>query len=146
METIDDIRAFPWLTDPRYAPPAALLELARVYAAAPRSGRSVVFLSVTAEEKGLLGSEYYAQHPLYPLAMTAAVYNMDGGSAGPSRDVAVSGDGKISLQDDLAAGAQRQERHLSPDARPEAGLFFRSDHFSFAKVGVPAISFRGVGA
>ena len=121
---------------------AALLELARVYAAAPRSGRSVVFLSVTAEEKGLLGSEYYAHHPLYPIAKTAAVYNMDGGSAGLSWDVAVAGDGKISLQDDLAAGARRQGRRLSPDARPEAGSFFRSDHFSFAKVGVPAISFR----
>jgi Zn-dependent M28 family amino/carboxypeptidase len=101
-----------------------------------------VFLFVTAEEKGLLGSEYYAQHPLYPLATTAAVYNTDGGSMAPSRDVAVAGDGKISLQDDLAAGAARQGRHLSPDPRPEAGSFFRSDHFSFAKVGVPAISFR----
>lgn len=121
---------------------AALLELARVYGAAPRPERSVVFLSVTAEEKGLLGSEYYAQHPLYPLATTAAVYNMDGGSAAPAWDVAVAGDGNVSLQDDLAAGATGQGRHLSPDARPEAGLFFRSDHFSFAKVGVPAISFR----
>ena len=121
---------------------AAVLELARVYAAAPRTSRSVVFLFVTAEEKGLLGSEYYAQHPLYPLATTAAVYNTDGGSMAPSWDVAVAGDGKISLQDDLAAGAARQGRHLSPDPRPEAGSFFRSDHFSFAKVGVPAISFR----
>jgi Zn-dependent M28 family amino/carboxypeptidase len=121
---------------------AAVLELARVYAAAPRTARSVVFLFVTAEEKGLLGSEYYAQHPLYPLSTTAAVYNTDGGSAAPSWDVAVAGDGKISLQDDLAAGAARQGRHLSPDPRPEAGSFFRSDHFSFAKVGVPAISFR----
>jgi len=121
---------------------AAVLELARVYAAAPRTNRSVVFLFVTAEEKGLLGSEYYAQHPLYPLATTAAVYNTDGGSMAPSWDVAVAGDGKISLQDDLAAGAARQGRHLSPDPRPDAGSFFRSDHFSFAKVGVPAISFR----
>ncbi len=76
------------------------------------------------------------------MATTAAVYNTDGGSAAPSWDVAVAGDGKISLQDDLAAGAERQGRHLSPDPRPEAGSFFRSDHFSFAKVGVPAISFR----
>jgi Zn-dependent M28 family amino/carboxypeptidase len=121
---------------------AALLELARVYAAAPRTARSVTFLSVTAEEKGLLGSEYYAQHPLYPLATTAAVYNVDGGSEAPSWDVAVAGEGKISLQDDLAGAAMRQGRHLSPDPRPEAGSFFRSDHFSFAKVGVPAISFR----
>jgi len=121
---------------------AALLEVARVYGAAPRPARSVVFLSVTAEEKGLLGSEYYAQNPLYPLATTAGVYNMDGGSPAPAWDVAVAGDGNVSLQDDLADAAKRQGRRLSPDPRPEAGSFFRSDHFSFAKVGVPAISFR----
>ena len=121
---------------------AAVLELARVYAAAPRTDRSVVFLFVTAEEKGLLGSEYYAQHPLYPLATTAAVYNTDGGSSAPTWDVAVAGDGKISLQDNLEEAAVHQGRRLSPDPRPEAGSFFRSDHFSFAKVGVPAISFR----
>jgi Zn-dependent M28 family amino/carboxypeptidase len=122
---------------------AGLLELARVYAAAPPLERSIVFLAPTAEEKGLLGSAYYAQHPLYPLATTAAVYNMDGGSnSGPSRDVSLAGDGKVSLQADLAAGAERQGRYLSPDLHPEAGSFFRSDHFNFAKVGVPAISFR----
>ena len=121
---------------------AALLELARVFAAAPRQDRSVVFLSPTAEEKGLLGSEYYAQHPLYPIATTAGVYNMDGGSEAPAWDVAVAGDGKISLQDDLVSGARLQGRRFSSDPRPEAGSFFRSDHFSFAKIGVPAISFR----
>lgn len=122
---------------------ASLLELARVYAAAPRTARSVVFLSLTAEEKGLLGSEYYAQHPLYPIETTAAVYNMDGGSvAGRSNDVAIAGEGRISLQRDLATAARRQGRVLSPDPNPERGSFFRSDHFSFAKVGVPAISFR----
>jgi Zn-dependent M28 family amino/carboxypeptidase len=122
---------------------AGLLELARVYAAQPPPERSVVFLALTAEEKGLLGSEYYANHPLYPLALTAAVYNMDGGSnVGPSRDVTVAGDGKITLQKDLETAAERQGRYLSPDPRPEAGSFFRSDHFSFAKAGVPAISFR----
>jgi Zn-dependent M28 family amino/carboxypeptidase len=122
---------------------AGLLELARLFASQPTPERSVVFLAVTAEEKGLLGSEYYAQHPLYPLALTAAVYNMDGGSTtGPSRDVAVAGDGKISLQNDLANAAQREGRRLSPDPQPEKGSFYRSDHFSFAKVGVPAISFR----
>jgi len=122
---------------------AGLLELARLYGSQPPPDRSVVFLAVTAEEKGLLGSEYYAHNPLYPLALTAAVYNMDGGSTvGPSRDVSVAGDGKISLQDDLAKAAQREGRRLSPDAQPERGSFYRSDHFSFAKVGVPAISFR----
>jgi Zn-dependent M28 family amino/carboxypeptidase len=122
---------------------AGLLELARLYASQPHPERSVVFLSFTAEEKGLLGSEYYANHPLYPLALTAGVINMDGGSTnGLSRDVAVAGDGKLTLQQDLAAAAAGEGRHLSPDPRPEAGSFFRSDHFSFAKAGVPAISFR----
>jgi Zn-dependent M28 family amino/carboxypeptidase len=122
---------------------AGLLELARLYGSQPAPARSVVFLAVTAEEKGLLGSEYYAHNPLYPLALTAAVYNMDGGSTvGPSRDVSVAGDGKISLQDDLAKAAQREGRRLSPDPQPERGSFYRSDHFSFAKVGVPAISFK----
>jgi Zn-dependent M28 family amino/carboxypeptidase len=122
---------------------AALLELARIFAQAPRTERSVVFLAVTAEERGLLGSEYYARNPLYPLETTAGVFNMDGGAVyGPSRDVAIAGDGKISLEDDLIAAAKAQGRYFSPDPRPEAGSFFRSDHFSFAKVGVPAISFR----
>ena len=122
---------------------AGLLEIARVYAAAPRTRRSVVLLSVTAEEKGLLGSEYYAAHPLYPPALTAAVYNMDGGSVvGPTWDIAIAGEGKISLEEDLASAARLDGRRFSPDPRPEAGSFFRSDHFSFAKAGVPAISFR----
>jgi Zn-dependent M28 family amino/carboxypeptidase len=123
---------------------AGLIELARAYAAAPPVDRSVVFLALTAEEKGLLGSEYYAQHPVYALEATAAVLNMDGGSiAGVARDVAIAGDGKLTLQQDLAAAAQRQGRRFSPDPQPQAGSFFRSDHFPFAKAGVPAISFRG---
>ncbi len=89
---------------------------------------------VTAEEQGLLGTEYYAGHPLYPLETTVAVYNIDALAVdGPARDVGVSGNGKISLQDDLGAAAQRQGRRLSPDPRPEAGEFYRSDHFPFAK-------------
>jgi Zn-dependent M28 family amino/carboxypeptidase len=122
---------------------ASLLEIARVWAAEPRTERSVVFLALTAEEKGLLGSEYYVQQPLYPLEKTVAVYNMDGGSTwGRSNDVAIAGEGKISLQRDLVMAARRQGREFSPDPRPEAGSFFRSDHFPFAKAGVPAISFR----
>jgi Zn-dependent M28 family amino/carboxypeptidase len=122
---------------------ASLLEIARLWAAAPRTDRSVVFLALTAEEKGLLGSEYYAEQPLYPLEKTVAVYNMDGGSTwGKSNDVAIAGEGKISLQRDLAMAARLKGREFSPDPRPEAGSFFRSDHFPFAKVGVPAISFR----
>jgi Zn-dependent M28 family amino/carboxypeptidase len=122
---------------------AALLELARLYGGNKPLERTVVLLSLTAEEKGLLGSEYYAQHPLYPVEKTVAVLNMDGGSTwGLANDVAIAGEGKISLQRDLAAAARRQGREFSPDPRPEAGSFFRSDHFPFAKVGVPAISFR----
>jgi len=121
---------------------ASLLEIARQYAAAPATERSVVFLSVTAEEKGLLGSEYYAANPVYPLATTVGVINMDGGAtAGPARDFTTSGDAPLTLQDDLVALGAKRGRTYSPDPRPGAGSFFRSDHFPFAKRGVPAISF-----
>jgi Zn-dependent M28 family amino/carboxypeptidase len=120
---------------------ASVLELARTFAKAPRTDRSVVFLFVTVEERGLLGSEYYARHPLYPPETTVGVYNIDAlAVSGPARDVGVSGQGKIGLEDDLGTAARAQGRRLSPDPQPEAGSFFRSDHFSFAKVGVPAIS------
>jgi Zn-dependent M28 family amino/carboxypeptidase len=121
---------------------AALLELARVYAAAPAPQRSVVFLAVTAEEKGLLGSEYYASNPVYPLAKTAGVINMDALSPyGKSRDFTISGNAKLELLDRLKAKAKLAKLSYSPDPKPEAGHFFRSDHFPFAKRGVPAISF-----
>ena len=121
---------------------ASLLEISRQYAAAPATDRSVVFLAVTAEEKGLLGSEYYAANPVYALATTAGVINMDGGAtAGPARDFTTSGDAPLTLQDDLVALGAKRGRTYSPDPRPGAGSFFRSDHFPFAKRGVPAISF-----
>jgi Zn-dependent M28 family amino/carboxypeptidase len=120
---------------------ASLLELARLFAAGPRPERSIVFLFVTAEEKGLLGSAYYAEHPLYPPQTTAAVYNMDGlATSGPSNDVSLRGGEQVSLEEDLADAASARGRRLSPDKRPEAGYFYRSDHFSFAKIGVPALS------
>lgn len=123
---------------------AMLLELARLHAKAARPARTVVFLAVTAEEKGLLGSEYYAASPLYPLATTVGVINMDGvGPNGLARDFTTSGNAPLTLQDDLIAVGARHGRVYSRDPRPEAGTFFRSDHFSFAKVGVPAISFGG---
>jgi len=122
---------------------ASLIELGRAFAKAPRPARSVMFLAVTAEEKGLLGSEYYAAHPLYPLATTVADLNMDALSvSGPARDFSASGDAPLTLQDDLAAVGRTQGRTYSPDPQPEAGRFFRSDHFPFAKVGVPAISLK----
>ena len=101
-----------------------------------------MFLAVTAEEKGLLGSEYYAAHPLYPLGKTVAVLNTDAlGTFGPTRNFSISGTAKLDLLDDLIAEGKRQGRYFTPDRSPEAGSFYRSDHFSFAKVGVPAISF-----
>jgi Zn-dependent M28 family amino/carboxypeptidase len=121
---------------------AALLELARVYAAAPAPQRSVVFLAVTAEEKGLLGSEYYASNPVYPLAKTVGVINMDALSPfGKTRDFTISGNARLELLDRLVAKAKLSKLSFSPDPKPEAGHFFRSDHFPFAKRGVPAISF-----
>jgi Zn-dependent M28 family amino/carboxypeptidase len=123
---------------------AALLELARVYAAEPRTRRSVVFLAVTAEEKGLLGSEYYAANPLYPLEKTVGVLNTDAlAPVGPARDFTISGQAELGLKDDLIAVAARHGRTFTPDPRLEAGSFYRSDHFPFAKRGVPAISFGG---
>ena len=119
-----------------------LIEQARAFAREPRTERSVVFLAVTAEEKGLLGSEYYAQNPLFPEAKTAGVINTDGGQIwGPARNFTISGNAKLGLLDMLIAEGQKQGRYYSPDPHPEAGHFYRSDHFSFAKVGVPAISF-----
>jgi Zn-dependent M28 family amino/carboxypeptidase len=121
---------------------ATLIEIARQFAKAPRPERSVLFLAVTAEEKGLLGSEYYAANPLYPLAKTVGDINMDGGStAGPARNFTTSGNAPLTLQDDLIAVAKTHGKTYSPDPRPGAGSFYRSDHFSFAKRGVPAISF-----
>jgi Zn-dependent M28 family amino/carboxypeptidase len=121
---------------------AALIEMGRAFAQGPRPQRSVIFLNVTAEEKGLLGSEYYAANPLYPLATTAGVLNMDAlDPHGPARNFTISGSAKLGLLDDLVADAKHYGMAYSADPKPEAGHFFRSDHFSFAKRGVPAISF-----
>ena len=121
---------------------AELLELAKVYGKQPKTERSVVFLAVTAEEKGLLGSEYYASNPLYPLAKTVGMINMDGLSPnGMARNFTISGTAKLDLLDMLIETAKKWELVYSPDPKPEAGYFFRSDHFPMAKRGVPAISF-----
>ncbi|QSX78857.1 M28 family metallopeptidase [Agrilutibacter solisilvae] len=122
---------------------AALLELGRAFAEAkPRPERSLLFLAVTAEEKGLLGSEYYASSPLYPLGKTVGVINMDGFSPwGPARNFSISGSARLELLDRLIATASKWNLAFTSDTRPEAGSFFRSDHFPFAKRGVPAISY-----
>ena len=121
---------------------AELIEQARVFAHEPRTDRSIVFLAVTGEEKGLLGSSYYAAHPLYPLARTVANVNVDAWIPdGPQRNFTIRGTAKLDLADDIIAEGRRQGRYFTPDPHPETGGFYRSDHFSFAKVGVPAVSF-----
>jgi Zn-dependent M28 family amino/carboxypeptidase len=121
---------------------ATMIEIGRAFAKGPKPDRSVLFLAVTAEEKGLLGSEYYSANPLYPLGKTVANINMDALSpSGPAKDFTSSGNAASTLQDELIAVGAAQGRTYSPDPRPEAGGFFRSDHFPFAKRGVPAISF-----
>jgi Zn-dependent M28 family amino/carboxypeptidase len=122
---------------------AQLIEQARVWAHGPRPDRSIVFLAVTAEEKGLLGSEYYATHPLYPLAKTVGVLNTDAMNVwGREKNFSISGTARLDLLDDLIAEGGRGGRYFTPDPHPESGGFYRSDHFSFAKQGVPAISFE----
>jgi Zn-dependent M28 family amino/carboxypeptidase len=102
--------------------------------------RSILFLSVTAEEQGLLGSQYYAEHPVYPLTKTVAEINMDGLDVwGPMHDITEVGMGKSDLDAYLVRAAQSQDRVVRPDAEPEKGFYYRSDHFNFAKVGVPAL-------
>ncbi|HOX72443.1 M28 family metallopeptidase [Dokdonella sp.] len=120
---------------------AALIELGRAFAKAPRPERSIVFLNVTAEEKGLLGSEYYSSKPLYPLATTVAVINMDAlDPFGVARNFTTSGSAKSELLDTLIADGKAAGMAYVTDPHPEAGHFFRSDHFPFAKRGVPALS------
>ncbi len=121
---------------------AALIELGRAFASQPKPERSVVFLNVTAEEKGLLGSEYYASKPLYPTAQTVAVINMDAlNPGGLAKNFTTSGSAKSELLDRLIQDGEKGGMKYVIDPRPEAGAFFRSDHFSFAKRGVPALSF-----
>lgn len=106
--------------------------------------RSVTFLIVTAEEQGLLGSQYYASHPVIPLSKTVANINMDAMNVlGRTKDVSVVGLGKSELEVYLAKAAKRQGRVLKMEDRPQAGYYYRSDHFSFAKQGVPALYAKG---
>jgi len=120
---------------------AGIVELADAFAhIQPPPRRSILFLSVTAEEKGLLGSQYYAEHPLYPLSKTLAEINMDGlNMLGRTKDIEVIGLGQSTLDDVVEAVAAEQGRVVRPDAEPEKGFYYRSDHFNFAKQGVPAL-------
>lgn len=124
---------------------AALLEMARAFKSMKeKPERTVLFLSVTAEEQGLLGSKYYSEHPIYPLEKTVAEINMDGVNAnGKRKDVSISGQGQSDLEDMFVEAAKKQDRYLAPESRPEAGGYFRSDHFNYAKKGVPALNAGG---
>jgi Zn-dependent M28 family amino/carboxypeptidase len=120
---------------------SAIIEIAKAFSklsTPPR--RSVLFLSVTAEEKGLVGAKYYATHPLYPLSKTVANINIDGiNQWGKTSDFTVIGLGNTTLDDVLTDELTAQSRTVRPDAEPEKGFYYRSDHFEFAKQGVPAL-------
>jgi len=120
---------------------AGLLELAQAFASLDeKPARSILFLAVTAEEKGLLGSAYYAANPVYPRNKTVAAINMDGlNTDGPTNDITVIGYGASELDDYLEEAAAAQGRVIRADPEPEKGFYYRSDHFSFAKQGIPAL-------
>ena len=124
---------------------AALLSISKAYTQLEKApARSIVFLAVTGEEQGLLGSAYYAAHPLFPLNKTVADLNMDDlPASGPMRDLTVIGYGQSDLDDYARAAAKEQDRYILPDQNAEKGYYYRSDHFNFAKVGVPALYASG---
>ncbi|HEY0348751.1 MAG TPA: M28 family peptidase [Pyrinomonadaceae bacterium] len=125
---------------------ASVLEIARVLSSLPlaeRPRRSMLFLITTGEEQGLIGSEWYSLHPLVPINKTAADINLDSMNIlGPTRDFVPLGAERSSLKTIVDAIARERGLRISPDPRPEQGSFYRSDHFPFAKVGVPSISLK----
>jgi Zn-dependent M28 family amino/carboxypeptidase len=119
---------------------AAMLEDARLFASGPRPQRTLLFAAWTGEERGLLGSEYYAQHPLFPMETMVANLTFDTLQfMGPVKDVVLVGRGQSQMEDYLAEAAKAQGRYVTPENHPERGLFYRADHFSFAKRGVPVL-------
>jgi Zn-dependent M28 family amino/carboxypeptidase len=120
---------------------AGLLEMAKAFKTLKtRSERTIVFLSVTAEEQGLLGSAYYAQNPIYPAKKTVANINMDGlNPFTRTRDIVIVGKGQSELEDYLDDEIKKDSGYISFDTHPEAGYYYRSDHFNFAKAGIPAL-------
>jgi Zn-dependent M28 family amino/carboxypeptidase len=119
---------------------AAMIEVARKFAAGPRPERTLLFAAWTAEERGLLGSEHYASHPLYPHESMVANLTFDTLQwAGPVKDVVLIGKGQSDLEDVMAEEARKQGRYVTPEGHPERGLFYRADHFSLAKRGVPVL-------
>jgi Zn-dependent M28 family amino/carboxypeptidase len=121
-----------------------VLELAEAFVHDPKPQRSIAFVFWTLEEQGLLGSQYFAEHPIWPLNHIVAAVNLDGGlPGGKARDMSLSGNGQMDLDDYLAGALKTQNRVISPDPEPEKGGYFRSDHFSLAKVGVPVMTPSG---
>jgi Zn-dependent M28 family amino/carboxypeptidase len=120
---------------------AGLLELARAFKSMKtKPERTIIFLAVTAEEQGLLGSAYYAQNPLYYANETVANINMDGLSRfAKAKDITVVGEGQSELEDYLKEEVEKDSGYISFDSHPEAGYYYRSDHFNFAKAGIPAL-------
>ncbi len=120
---------------------AGLLELARVFKSLKtKPERTIIFLSVTSEEQGLLGSQYYAENPVYPADKTVANINMDGlNRFASTKDIVVIGEGQSDLEDYLKEEVAKADRYISFDSHPEAGYYYRSDHFNFAKAGIPAL-------
>jgi Zn-dependent M28 family amino/carboxypeptidase len=126
---------------------AAILEIARAYHLAPAPKRSVVFLFTTLEESGLLGAQYYIHHPLIPLDKTLAIINLDVMNLwGRTKQIVSIGKGHSSLDDVLAAFAEKQGRTVTVDPEPDKGCFYRSDHLEFMRRGVPALFFLHPGA
>jgi len=121
---------------------ASILEIARAFKSMKtQPERTIVFISVTSEEQGLLGSEYYAQHPIYSVDKTVANINIDEiNNYGKTKDLAIAGAGQSELEDYVKDEAQKTGRYIAPETHPEAGHYFRSDHFNFAKVGVPSVT------
>lgn len=120
---------------------AAVLEIAKAFTqSSSKPQRSVLFMAVTAEEQGLLGSAYYANHPVYPPSKTVAAINIDAlAPFGRTKDLIVVGKGQSELDDYVEAAAKKQGRYLKGERNPSGGTYFRSDHFNFAKIGVPAL-------
>lgn len=123
---------------------AGVMALAEFFASQPQPERSVVFVLVTAEERGLLGSDWYAEHPMLPLSKAVGGINMDVLNVyGPMRDMVVVGHGNSEMEEYLAKYVEQQDRYIAPEPTPEAGSFYRSDHFNLAKRGVPMLYAKG---
>tara|TARA_B110000093_G_C12961363_1_gene407458 strand:- start:13 stop:1629 length:1617 start_codon:yes stop_codon:yes gene_type:complete len=123
---------------------SALLAIAEAFKNSPQQKRSIILMAVTAEEQGLLGSAYYSEHPIYEPKKTVANINMDAfNNPGPMKDFTITGFGHSEMDEYGKTAAEDQGRYIIPDPSPEKGYFFRSDHFNFAKIGIPPIYAKG---